>query len=245
MNKKDLPFEIILEDENYIFINKNSGILTIPDRYNYNLPNLVSILSYYRQNIFVVHRLDKDTSGVMMFAKNEKSHKLANTSFEDQLVERKYHVLVRGQFPMDEIEIDIPLLMNMADKGRVIPSARGKHSLTKVKILEKFRYATLLECELVTGRQHQIRVHLSTIGYPLLVDNLYSDNREFYLSMIKRNYNSNEDIEEKPILKRLSMHSFSLKYKDELSGKEIFATANYPKDFETALKLLRKYSKFN
>jgi len=245
MNKKDLQFEIILEDENYIFINKNSGILTIPDRYNNNLPNLVSILSYYRQNIFVVHRLDKDTSGVMMFAKNEKSHKLANTSFEDQLVERKYHVLVRGQFPMDEIEIDIPLLMNMADKGRVIPSARGKHSLTKVKILEKFRYATLLECELVTGRQHQIRVHLSTIGYPLLVDNLYSDNREFYLSMIKRNYNSNEDIEEKPILKRLSMHSFSLKYKDELSGKEIFATANYPKDLETALKLLRKYSKFN
>ncbi len=243
MNKSDLPFEILYEDENYLLINKISGILTIPDRYNYNLPNLINILNELYSPIYVVHRLDRDTSGVMLFARNEKAHKYANTLFEEQNIERIYHVFVRGQFPTNEVEIDIPLLMNMTEKGRVIPSARGKYSLTQVKLIEKYRYASLLECKLITGRQHQIRVHLTTIGYPLLVDELYSENKAFYLSNIKRNYKIEEFSEEKPILNRLSMHSYKLEFFDEISNKTISATANYHKDFETTLKLLSKYSK--
>lgn len=236
--------EIIYQDDNYIFVNKQSGMLTIPDRYNHNLANLKSILEDKFGTIFIVHRLDRDTSGIIMFAKNAEAHKYINDLFESQEIERKYHVFVKGAFPADYLEIDIPLLTNTSDRGKIIPSARGKYSLTKVKLLSKYRFVSLLECEIITGRQHQIRVHLAAIGHPLLVDNLYSDNNEFYLSTIKRNYNSNEDTKERPLINRLSMHAYSLKFFDKFSNQDIFIKSNYPKDFEILKKKLEKFSPF-
>ena len=237
--------DIIYEDENYVFINKPAGLLSIPDRYNINLINLRTTLENKYGEIFVVHRLDRDTSGAIMFAKNAEAHKFANDSFENQSIKRIYHVIVRGMFPADELEIDIPLLTDSSERGRVVPSARGKYSLTKVRLLQKFRLATLLECELVTGRQHQIRVHLAAIGHPLLIDGVYGDSSEFYLSRIKKNYNADKNIEEKPIFNRLSMHAYSLIFDDIFTNKEINVSAHYPKDFEILTKQLKKYSKFS
>jgi len=241
---KNSNINIIFEDENYLFINKEAGMLSIPDRYNHNLPNLKKILEDKYGNIFVVHRLDKDTSGIILFAKNADAHKYANDLFENHEIERLYHVFVKGAFPADYLEIDIPLLTDAAEKGKIIPSARGKYALTKVTLIEKYRFVSLLECNLVTGRQHQIRVHLAAIGHPLLVDSLYSDNNEFYLSTIKRNYNTREDYEEKPLINRLSMHAHSLKFYDRFTNKEINIVADYHKDFEILKKKLQKYSAF-
>lgn len=243
MNK--IPnINIIAEDDNYLFVNKEAGMLSIPDRYNQNLPNLKHILDNKYGGIFVVHRLDRDTSGIIMFAKNAEAHKYANDLFENQEIERIYHVYVKGAFPAEYLEIDIPLLADSAERGKIIPSARGKYSLTKVSLIEKFRFVSLLECNLVTGRQHQIRVHLAAIGHPLLVDNLYSDNNEFYLSTIKRNFNTREDENEKPLINRLSMHAFSLKYFDKFRNEEVYINTEYPKDFEILKKKLQKFSPF-
>lgn len=236
--------DTIYQDDNYIFINKDSGMLSIPDRYNQNIPNLRSILEKQFSQIFVVHRLDKDTSGIIMFAKNAEAHKFANDLFENQEIERIYHVFVKGAFPAEYLEIDIPLLTDTGEKGKIIPSARGKFSLTKVSLIEKYRFVSLLECNIITGRQHQIRVHLAAIGHPLLVDNLYGDNLEFNLSTIKRKYNTREDEEEKPLINRLSMHAYSLKFLDKFTNQEIFIKSDYPKDFEILKKKLQKFSPF-
>lgn len=238
------PINIISEDDNYLFINKDAGMLSIPDRYNQNLPNIKNILEGIYGQIFVVHRLDKDTSGIIMFAKNAEAHKYANDLFENQEIERIYHVFVKGAFPAEYLEIDIPLLADAAEKGKIIPSARGKYSLTKVRLIEKYRFVSLLECNLITGRQHQIRVHMAAIGHPLLVDTLYGDNNEFYLSTIKRNFNTREFEDEKPLINRLSMHAFSLRFFDKFKNEEVIISSEYPKDFEILKKKLQKFSPF-
>lgn len=234
--------EVLFEDDNYLIVNKAAGMLSIPDRYNHSLVNLKHSLESKHPSIFVVHRLDRDTSGIIMFAKNAEAHKYANDLFENHQIERIYHVFVKGAFPTNFLEIDIPLLANEAEKGIIIPSARGKHSLTIVKLLEKYRFISLLECNLITGRQHQIRVHLAAIGHPLLVDPLYADNSEFKLSTIKKNFNSREEQEERPLIKRLSMHAYSLKFYDKIANKEIYVNCPYPKDFEILQKKLKKFS---
>lgn len=242
--KTNSNINIIFEDENYIFVNKESGMLSIPDRYNQNLPNLKHILETKYESVFVVHRLDKDTSGIIMFAKNAESHKYANDLFESQEIERIYHVFVKGSFPADYIEIDIPLLADSSEKGKIIPSARGKYSITKVSLIEKYRFVSLLECNIITGRQHQIRVHLAAIGHPLLVDVLYSENKEFNLSTIKKNYNQREDVNERPLINRLSMHAFSLRFFNKFSNNELYIKTDYPNDFDILKKKLQKYSPF-
>ncbi|MGB9702679.1 MAG: RluA family pseudouridine synthase [Candidatus Kapaibacteriota bacterium] len=234
--------KILFEDKDLLIINKPSGILTIPDRYNKSIPSLSSILKKEYEKIFVVHRLDKDTSGAIIFAKNAETHRQLNIDFENNEVIRKYHVVIEGLLPEDFIEIDIPLRQSRKKLGMTIPSAKGKPSLTKVAILEKFRNCTLVECELVTGRHHQIRVHLQTIGHPLLIDNLYGNKEQFYLSSIKKKYNIKKGTEEKPIMSRLTMHSYFVKLKHPKTNEIIEVTADYQKDFAALIQILRKYS---
>lgn len=242
VNMKINQFDVLFENDNFIIVNKPSGLLTIPDRYNQNLPNLKNLLLKTSPEIFVVHRLDRDTSGAVIFAKNAESHKYLNEKFENHTIERIYHVVVKGVFPLNEVDIDIPLMTAQNGQPGMIPSARGKYSLTKVKVLEKFRFTSLLECSLVTGRQHQIRVHLSALGHPLLVDELYGGGRQFYLSDIKKGYTIDDDSIEKPIIERLTMHARSISFTDERTKENITATADYPKEFSILIKQLKKYS---
>ncbi|OGU57529.1 MAG: hypothetical protein A2X64_04690 [Ignavibacteria bacterium GWF2_33_9] len=234
--------EIIYEDSNLIAINKPSGTLTIPDRFNSELPNLSSILKKKFGIIFIVHRLDRDTSGIILFAKDAETHRKLNIAFENSEVIRKYHVIIDGLLPQDKMEIDIPLRPSRTKVGMTVPSAKGKPSLTKVKIIEKFRNASLIECELITGRHHQIRVHLQTIGYPLLIDELYGKNTEFYLSSIKKRYNLKKGAKEFPLISRLTMHARSLEFKHPISDENISLKAEYPKDFSALVNVLQKYS---
>ncbi len=234
--------DIIFEDNDLIVINKPAGILSIPDRYDKSSPNAFNILKKHYSKIFTVHRLDKFTSGVMVFAKNQVSHKHLNTQFENNKVNKIYHIVVQGIIRENDLEIDIPIDSHPFKKGVSMPSARGKESLTKLKVLERFQKSTLCEVQLITGRHHQIRVHCATIGHPLLIDEIYGNSQEFYLSSIKRRYNIKKDEIEKPIISRLTMHSYKLEFIHPTSNNKVSFKAEYPKDFATLIKVLSKYS---
>lgn len=235
-------YEIIFEDEDIVVINKAADVLSIPDRWNPDLPNLRNLLDEKYGKIFVVHRLDKETSGIMVFAKNSDSHKHLNDLFQNNRIIKLYHVAVSGILQRNEVDVDIPVMSDPSMKGKSIPSSRGKESLTKIKVMERYKVATLVECNLITGRHHQIRVHCSAIGHPLLVDELYGSKDEFYLSSIKRRYNLKKGTVEKPIIDRLTMHAYSLEFDHPSTGKKVKFTAEYPRDFSALLQVLGKYS---
>lgn len=241
MSKTERFYEIIHQDNSIVVVNKAANVLSVPDRYNRDITNLKDLLYDKFGEIFVAHRLDKETSGIMVFAKNSEAHRNLNTQFQNQEVKKLYDVLVKGRFENDELEIDIPIMPNPGKKGLAIPSARGKKSLTIVKVLEKFTNSTLLECNIITGRHHQIRVHLSTVGHPLYIDKDYGGEDAFYVSSVKRNFNLKKNTEEKPILERLSMHARELTFSHPDTNKKVTFKAEAPKDFTATLQILRKY----
>ncbi len=232
----------IYEDDDVVVINKPAGLLTIPDRFQARLPNMRDILKEQYGTIFVVHRLDRETSGAIIFAKNAEAHRNLNDQFEHHTVTKIYHTVVSGIVSQDEMAIDIPLAPDPVKKGLVRPSARGKEALTTIKVLERYRMATFLECNLHTGRQHQIRVHCAAIGYPLLVDQNYAGTSEFMLSSIKKKFNLAKNTDEKPLISRLTLHAYSFTFKHPSSEEEIGIVAPYPKDFRALLNSLGKYA---
>jgi 23S rRNA pseudouridine1911/1915/1917 synthase len=242
MAKKKNPIDVIFEDSHILVLNKPAGCLTIPDRYDKSAINLYELLNKKYSKIYTVHRLDKDTSGVIVFAKEADSHRNLNQQFQDLKVTKFYHAVLSGNVSQDELVIDIPLTEDLHIKGQMKPSARGKESLTVLKVLERYRNSTLVELNLVTGRHHQIRVHCAAIGNPLLVDVLYGKASEFKVSFLKRNYKMKKGEDEKPIISRVSMHSKKITFKHPESGKEMNFEADYPKDFSALIEVLTKYS---
>lgn len=242
MKKESL--HILYEDDDIVAINKQAGILTIPDRFRAELPNLRDILKEKYGEIFVVHRLDKETTGVILFAKNAEAHRHLSLQFEHNTIEKIYHTVVGGVFDKENLDIDIPLAPDPRRKGLMKPNALGKESLTHVEVVERFKIATLLACTPKTGRQHQIRVHLSAIGYPLLVDADYGKQKEFKLSTIKRRYNLAKDTDEKPIISTTTLHAQQIRFIHPTTEKKMMVTAEYPKSFAALLQVLRKYSHY-
>lgn len=234
-------YDIIYEDDHLIAVNKPANVLTIPDRFDKEIPSLKSELDKRFGNVFVVHRLDKETSGIVLFAKDENTHRDLNTQFQNQEPERLYHALVEGVFPDEPLEVDIPLMADPSKKGRTIASARGKASLTKFKLAEEFSRTSLVLCKLITGRHHQIRVHLQNIGYPLLVDSFYGNRSNFYVSEFKRNYNVKKGTEETPLISRNTLHAFSISVNHPHTNKEVTFEAPYPKDFKALKQILSKF----
>lgn len=241
MHKKEL-YHKIHEDDRIVVINKPAGLLTIPDRYDRNAPSLRAILTEEYGRIFVVHRLDRDTSGMIIFAKDAEAHKNLSYQFESLFVKKIYHVICEGIIPEDYLEIDIPLMADPRKPGRTIPSSRGKESLTILTVQEKFKHSTFAEINLVTGRHHQIRVHLAAIGHPLLVDDFYGNRNEFYVSSVKKRFNIKKNDTEYPIISRITMHAHFIGFKHPENDEEVSFTADYPKDFAATLQVLRKYS---
>ncbi|MFN3550357.1 MAG: RluA family pseudouridine synthase [Endomicrobiia bacterium] len=236
-------FSIIYEDEDVIVINKKPTILTIPDRYNIFLANLQQILEVKYNKIFVVHRLDKDTSGVIIFAKNEFAHKELTKQFFNHQVKKTYLAVTYGSLPLDEGKIDLPIKENQNDLQKVkIDFTKGKPSTTEYKVLERFKNYTLIEAKPITGRRHQIRIHLSTIGYPLVADKLYSGKDKLFLSEIKKNYKFKKNEKEKPIIERTALHSYKIEFYHFRKKQNLSFTAQPPKDFALLIKYLRIYN---
>jgi RluA family pseudouridine synthase len=231
---------VLLEDDAIIVINKPAGLLVLPDRFDRALPNLYELLKNTLGTIFVVHRIDKDTSGLVLFAKTAEAHAELNIAFEKRQVEKIYHAIVVGSSQTDTGHIDLPIVENEHGIRKMkIDRIKGKETRTDYKVLERFDGYMLIEARPRTGRTHQIRIHLSTIGLPILGDPLYGDGRGFFLSAIKRNYQTKG--EEQPLLGRTALHAFNLSFIHPITNKKISIETPLPKDMEVVLKTLRKY----
>jgi 23S rRNA pseudouridine955/2504/2580 synthase/23S rRNA pseudouridine1911/1915/1917 synthase len=234
--------DILFDDEHIIIADKPAGMLSIPDR-NGNKDNMVSALERQFGKIFVVHRLDRETSGVICFARNEAAHRNLSIQFERHTTDKFYIALLDGVLHHDEGEIDKPIGEHPSIPGKMAITHPGKPSLTFYRVLERFKRYTLAEALIKTGRTHQIRVHFQSIGYPLAVDALYGRRPAFYLSEIKgKSYKSGKYTdEERPLMDRTSLHSYRLRIDHPVSGERMEFKADIPRDLAAVLNQLRKW----
>lgn len=236
MKRIDFNILILFENNDYLVINKPSGISTLTDRKD-NI-DLISLAKSSYPEIHACHRIDKDTSGVLVYAKNPEGYKHLSMQFQNREVIKKYHAIVQGQTEFKNYLVDIPLIEK--GQGTVRWDTRnGKKSSTVFSTLENFKDYSLVECRPITGRRHQIRVHLKYAHHPILADTTYSG-EYLYLSHIKRNYKPTKRAET-PLINRMALHASSISFKT-LTGEEQNITADYPKDFQVLLKQLRKYN---
>lgn len=231
-------FEIIFENDDLVAINKPAGMLSVPDRIQ-SEPSLKDILQDRYGRIFVVHRLDKDTSGVIVFAKNETTHKDFSLQFENRETVKYYSGLVLGK-PADTTgSVDKPLVEHPVKKGMMTTATKGKPSITEYEVIEVFRHYAFLRFNLLTGRTHQIRVHMKYLGHPLVCDPLYGDGKPIFLSAIKKHFKLSRQEEERPILGRLALHSQELHIRSA-DGNILTLQAELPKDMRAVMQQLRK-----
>lgn len=223
---EDIPLDIVYEDDDLLIINKKSGMVVHPAPGHYT-GTLVNAL-LYRFNLTsgeknrpgIVHRLDKDTSGLMLVAKNEFTHEKLSEMISKKEVERKYLAIVDGLIKHETGTIDAPIGRDIADRQKMaVTDVNAKDSITHFRVLERFDNNTLIECILETGRTHQIRVHLSYIGYPVNNDPAYGRGKATEFGQM--------------------LHSKSIKLKHPRTGKELFFEIEPPQEFKEKLKQLR------
>lgn len=238
----DMKPDIIYEDEHLIVVNKQAGLLSIPDRTG-SKESLLGLLERQYGKIFTVHRLDRETSGILCFARNEAAHRHLSLQFEHHTSDKYYLALVDGVLHHDEGEIDKPIGEHPTISGKMAVVHSGKPSLTFYRVLERFKRFSLAEILIKTGRTHQIRVHFQSIGYPLAVDALYGRRAAFILSEIKgKSYKSGKYTEEeRPMMERTSLHSSRLRLDHPVTGERMEFKAELPKDFAAILNQLRKW----
>ena len=225
---------IIFEDENYCLINKPPFISTLEDR---NTPeNLLALAKGSIEDAQVCHRLDKDTSGVLAIAKNPEAYRHLSMQFENRQVSKVYHAVADGLHQFQNQCVDAPILKQ--NDGTVKISREGKDAQTWFTSVETYKVHTLVECRPVTGRMHQIRIHLSLLKAPIAGDEAYGG-KIFFLSSLKRNFKLEKNTEEQPLIKRMALHAFSLEFLN-LKGEIVKTQAPYPKDFHALLKQLRE-----
>lgn len=237
-----LQDHIIAETENWIAVNKPSGLLSIPDREGKEV-SLKILLKEKFGEIFTVHRLDKDTSGIIIFAKNEETHKYLSKLFEERQTVKIYLGLVNGCPDKKEDTIHAPIAEHPAQNGTMIIHRKGKEAITDYRVQNDFGIFSLIEFTIHTGRTHQIRVHMKDIGHPIVCDPLYGDGKPVLVSSLKSKFKlSKEAEEERPILNRLALHAFSLSFTD-ITGNRVDLEAPLHKDMRATLQQLEKRKK--
>jgi len=234
---------VLLETEDFVAVNKPAGMLTIPDRQSgTGALNLHDLLETRYGKVFTVHRLDRDTSGVVVFALNAETHKMLSLQFENRQVRKSYLGLVTGRVWEKEGSISLPVVEDPSRKGRMTTAKKGKEALTTFEVLESFSLYTLLKIHIFTGRTHQIRVHMKSIGHPIAMDEVYGSGKPFYLSYIKKKYRVGRfQHEEKPLMTRMALHAATLSFEDK-KGQRLTVEAPLPKDFQAVVHQLRKHA---
>ena len=227
LKAQEIPVEVIYEDEDIIVVNKPKGMVVHPGNGNPDGTLVNAIMAICGENLSgiggeirpgIVHRLDKDTSGLIIIAKNDIAHRKMSEKIQKHEVSKTYIALVRGIIKENEATINMPIGRSTKDRKKMAVNKNGKNAVTHFKVLKRFKNYTLLEVKIETGRTHQIRVHLSQIGYPIVGDTVYSNGKNEWG------------------IKGQCLHAKSLKFKHPITGKEMFIEAPLPKYFENILK---------
>ena len=229
LEAQNIPVPVIYEDKDIIVVNKHKGMVVHPANGNPDGTLVNAILAMCKGSLSgiggeirpgIVHRLDKDTSGLLIVAKNDEAHIKMSKQIQDRKVEKRYIALVRGNVPDNEATIDMPIARSKVDRKKMAVDKNGKEAVTHFKVLKRYGNYTLLEIKIDTGRTHQIRVHMSYIGYPVVGDSVYSSGK-------------NEFGVEGQML-----HARYLKFKHPITGKELNLEAPLPEYFEKIIKQL-------
>jgi len=224
---------ILFQDEDFILVNKPPFLSTLEDRHV--KVNLLGVAREHVPTAQVCHRLDKDTSGVLAIAKHPEAYRHMSLQFEHREITKIYHAVADGIHNFRDTLVDEPILK--LDDGVVkIHRRDGKPAQTYFTTLKSYRHHTLVECRPVTGRMHQIRIHLSTFHAPITGDATYGG-KPFFLSSVKRGFNLKKQTEERPLMQRMALHAFALKFKD-MKGEEQTVEAPYPKDLQALVRQL-------
>jgi len=228
---QDIPVDVVYEDKDIIVVNKPKGLVVHPANGNWDGTLVNAIMAICKDSLSgiggeirpgIVHRLDKDTSGLLIVAKNDEAHLNMSNQIKDREVKKIYYALVRGVVSEDEATINMPIARSTKDRKKMAVNKNGKEAITHFKVLERFNKYTLLEVKIDTGRTHQIRVHLSEIGHPVVGDEVYSNG--------KNEFN----------VKGQLLHAKSLDFKHPITGKEMHLETELPKEFMDVLSKLRR-----
>ena len=233
---ENIPVPILYEDNDIIVVNKPKGMVVHPASGNYDGTLVNAIMSICKDSLSgiggeirpgIVHRLDKDTSGVIIIAKNDKAHINLSEQIKNHEVEKTYIALVRGVVKENEATIDMPIARSTKDRKKMAVSKNGKRAVTHFKVIKRYPKdnCTLLEVKIETGRTHQIRVHLSEIGHPIIGDQVYSKG--------KNRWN----------IEGQCLHARSLRFVHPITKKEMFVEAELPEYFEKIIEELEAENK--
>jgi len=228
---------ILFENPDLIVVNKPPFLSSLDEREGGEI-NLLRLAKNYWQDAQICHRLDKETSGALIIAKNPEAYRSVSIQFEKRQVKKVYHAIINGTHVFENLLINLPIL-NVGKGNVTISRQDGKRAETWFNSIRYFKHYTLVECRPVTGRMHQIRIHLATQRASIAGDETYKG-KPVLLSELKRNYRLSKDQEELPIMKRFALHAYEITFKIN-PEEEITVHAPYPKDFETLLKLLEKF----
>lgn len=229
LKAQDIPVDVVYEDKDIIVVNKPKGMVVHPANGNPDGTLVNAILAMCKDSLSgiggeirpgIVHRLDKDTSGLLIIAKNNEAHVKMSKQIQDRLVTKKYIALIRGVVKDDEATIDMPIARSKVDRKKMAVDKDGKQAVTHFKVIKRYRGYTLLEIKIDTGRTHQIRVHMAKIGYPVVGDMVYSNGK-------------NEFGVEGQML-----HAKSLEFSHPITGKKMHLEAQLPEYFKKVLEEL-------
>jgi len=234
-------YSVIHSDDDIIVLNKKSGLCVAADRYDEEAPRLDLIAQEEFGKLFAVHRIDKDTSGIVVYARNEAAHKNLCDQFAARKVHKIYHCLVRGRPLWSDLKVTLPLMPDGDARHRtVVNKTRGKDSVTDFHFIGSCGPFSWIEARPLTGRTHQIRAHLSANNLSIVGDPLYSGNqRGVYLSELKKRWNGDPEME-RPLIDRLALHAWKISFTHPASGGQVEFVAPYPKDLEVTRKQLAK-----
>lgn len=221
--KNETP-TLLYQNQDLLIINKPAGLLSVPDGYDPQLPHLRSVLESLYGDLWIVHRLDKETSGIMVIARNSNAHRILNAAFKNREVDKVYHCLVFPAPDWRNLDIQLPIQVDADRKHRTrVNNKLGKPARSICKVKKQLEYGALLEINILTGITHQIRAHLREFNLSILGDNLYS-----------------VGLPSQPIeVPRTMLHARSLSFPDPTTGKILQFSANYPDDFRQAYRMLK------
>ena len=232
LKAQDIPVEIIYEDADIIVVNKPKGMVVHPANGNPDGTLVNAIMAICKDSLSgiggkirpgIVHRIDKDTSGILMIAKNDKAHINLSEQIKNHQIEKTYIAMVRGIVKENEATIHMPIGRSTRDRKKMAVTKNGKEAITHFKVIKRFsgHNCTLLEVKIETGRTHQIRVHLSQIGYPIIGDAVYSNGKNEWA------------------IQGQCLHAKNLQFKHPITGKEMFLEAELPAYFQTMILEMR------